>query len=53
VGRSAESGHARAVAGSAAAAIILPPYVSDRDEKVRIVSGLQFTGTFDETKWFK
>jgi hypothetical protein len=33
--------------------IVLPPYVSDRDEKVRIVSGLQFTGTFDETKWFR
>lgn len=33
--------------------LVLPPYVSDRDEKARIVSGLQFSGSFDETKWFK
>lgn len=33
--------------------LILPPYVSDRDEKVRLVSGFQFTGSFDETTWFK
>jgi hypothetical protein len=33
--------------------IVLPSYASDRDEKVQIVSGFQFTGTFDETKWFK
>ncbi len=33
--------------------LILPPYVSNRDEKARLVSGFQFTGTFDESKWFK
>ena len=33
--------------------LILPPYVSNQDEKVRLVSGFQFTGTFDESKWFK
>ncbi|MGB8466065.1 MAG: hypothetical protein WCE49_14040 [Terrimicrobiaceae bacterium] len=33
--------------------LLLPPYVSDRDEKVRLVSGFQFSGSFDETKWFK
>jgi hypothetical protein len=33
--------------------LILPPYVSDRDEKVRLVSGFQFSGTFDENAWFK
>lgn len=33
--------------------LVLPPYVSDRDEKARIVSGLQFSGSFDENKWFK
>lgn len=33
--------------------VMLPPYVSDRDEHVRLVTGLQFTGTFDESKWFK
>ena len=33
--------------------LVLPPYVSDRDEKVRLVSGLQFSGSFDENEWFK
>ncbi len=33
--------------------LILPPYVSDRDEKVRLVSGFQFSGSFDENDWFK
>ena len=33
--------------------LLLPPYVSDRDEKVRLVSGFQFSGSFDETEWFK
>ncbi|MCA8975879.1 MAG: hypothetical protein KDC98_14250, partial [Planctomycetes bacterium] len=33
--------------------LMLPPYVSTRDEKARIVSGLQFTGSFDENEWFK
>lgn len=33
--------------------LILPPYVSDRDEKVRLVSGFQFSGMFDENAWFK
>ena len=32
--------------------LVLPPYVSNQDEKVRLVSGLQFSGSFDETTWF-
>ena len=33
--------------------LVLPPYVSDRDEKARLVSGFQFSGSFDENQWFK
>ena len=32
--------------------LILPPYVSNQDEKVRLVTGFQFSGSFDETTWF-
>jgi hypothetical protein len=33
--------------------LMLPPFVADKDEPARLISGLQFSGTFDENAWFK
>lgn len=50
-------GHMLYLPGTGGAAmqtgLMLPPYVSDKDERVRLVSGFQFSGSFDENKWFK